>query len=363
METLSQLGWNPFFSQQLELDDLEYEPFRVVSEQKDLYRVLGESGEFWAVLSGRLRHGILENRDRPAVGDWVLLDGGQEADRKIVKKVLDRKSALVRGRIDSNRLNSAGLRAQVLAANVDTVFIAESLTGNFSLNRLERYTALARQAGAWPVVLLTKADLVPEDDREEDEISGRLALMDPIRVSAKNGRGLDLVRGYLTAGGTSVLLGPSGAGKSTLINALLGAVLQTEGEVRAADDKGRHTTTSRQMFHLPEGGLIIDTPGLRAIGLVEGEPGVRTAFDEVEQLARECRFKDCRHLTEPGCAVRRAVEDGRLDRARYENYLTLIKESQSLEIRSSPSGAKKQGRRMAKMQAEVKKTDKSRFFK
>lgn len=362
MEFLYKLGWDSFFSQQLELDDLEYKPSRVVSEQKDLYRVLGESGEYWAVLSGRLRHDTLEGRERPAVGDWVLLDGGPDADRKIIKKVLERKTALRRGRIDSNRLTTAGLRAQVLAANVDTVFIAESLTGNVSLNRIERYTALARQAGAWPVVLLTKADLVPDDDPGPSEISDRLALVDAIRVSARNGQGLDMVRAYLTAGSTAVLLGPSGAGKSTLINALFGTGLQVVGDVRVADDKGRHTTTSRQLFRLPEGGLVIDTPGLRAIGLIESEPGVRTAFYEVEELSRECRFKDCRHLAEPGCAVRQAVEDGRLDRARYENYLTLMKESQSQEMRASPGSSKKQGRRMANMLSEVKKMDKRRFF-
>ena len=361
MEFLFDLGWAPFFLQQLGEEDLAFSPARVVIKQKGLYRVAGEFGEGWAVLSGRLRHDTLDEADLPAVGDWVLIHETPEADRLVIHKVLERKSVVARGQSDASRRRPGGTWRQVLAANVDIVFIAESLTGAVSLNRIERYLALAHDGGAWPVVLLTKADLAEEPEPILDRVRRRIPRVEAIPVSGRSGLGLDRVTACFEPGWTAVILGPSGVGKSTLINRLLGTDVQAVKNVRERDDKGRHTTTAQQLFRLPGRGLIIDTPGLRAVGLTDDEAGLRNAFDDISGLSTACRFKDCRHVSEPGCAVRSAVEKGRLDRDRYEHYLTLVREAESLAVRSDPEAARKEGRRMAGMISEVKKFDKRKF--
>lgn len=362
MQLLFDLGWEPFFSQQLdEAADAGAIAARIVMEQKNIYRLAGESGEFPAVLSGRLRHDGPARVGRPAVGDWVLAAHSTDEGPAVIQRILERKSVIARDRADSNRWRAGDPERQVLAANVDTVFIVESLTGAFSLNRIERYLTLIHDGGAWPVILLTKADLVEDIGPLLAESARRLPMVAAVPVSGLTGQGIDRLPEYLGPGRTAVLLGPSGAGKSTIINRLLGAGLQATAPIRAADDKGRHTTTARQMFRLPDGGLVIDTPGLRAVGLPDDESGLRIAFEDIRRLAEECRFRDCRHVSEPGCAVRRAVEDGLLDRDRYENYLTLQHEADSRRLRGDPDALKKEHRRMARMIAEVKNTDKRKF--
>ncbi len=361
LEILHRLGWETSFSLQLEgPDDFLLKPCRIIAEQKIMYLAASEFGELSVSFPGRLRNRTAETEFRPTVGDWVLVDVGDGAGQGVIRKILERKSVVIRGQVDSNRRATVEAGRQVLAANVDTVFVTDSLTG-LSPNRIERYLALAHEGGAWPVVLLTKADLCDEPEAVVAELQRRMPMVDIIPVSAREGQGMERLDDYLGAGRTVVLLGPSGVGKSTLVNSLLGEDVQAVGSVRAMDDKGRHTTTARQMFRLPRGALVIDTPGLRAVGLAEGPSGVNLTFEDVMLLAVDCRFRNCSHDGEPGCAVVAAVEDGRLDKERYANYLNLKREAERSGVRGDPLARKRENRRMGRMIAEVKQMDKRKF--
>ncbi|GGP86199.1 ribosome small subunit-dependent GTPase A [Saccharothrix coeruleofusca] len=258
----------------------------------------------------------------PCTGDWVALHPGEA----VLAEVLPRRTALVR--------SSASRRSdgQVLAANVDTVVVVVSLAARLALGRVERMLALAWESGARPVVVLTKADLADDTERALAEVAAAAPGADVLAVSATTGDGLDALRAVLT--GTIVLIGPSGAGKSTLGNALLGTERLAVGEVRAADGKGRHTTVHRELLALPHGGVLIDTPGLRAVGLWDADSGVRQAFAEIEELAERCRFADCAHGGEPGCAVLAAVESGELSQRRFDSYLALQRENEWIASRT-----------------------------
>ncbi|MBU2548263.1 MAG: ribosome small subunit-dependent GTPase A [Proteobacteria bacterium] len=334
---------------------------RVIEEQKGLYRLALENGDRWASVSGRLRSASDSADEMPAVGDWVLTDPGTPLDQSVIRAVLRRKSAIVRGRFDSKRQGD-GYAGQVLAANVDTVFVVESLGVAPNFHRIDRFLALAHEGGAWPVILLNKADLAENSETVVLETEARHPGVDVIPVSSVSGQGLERLSPYLGPGKTVVQLGPSGVGKSTLINRLLGRPVQEVGEVRDSDGKGRHTTTSRQLLALPDGqGLIIDTPGLRAVGLTSGEEGLASAFADVEALAEQCRFRDCTHGSEPGCALREALVDGTLNADRLESYLGLQHETRRRRELKDPVSRKKEGRRMARMISEVKRQDKRRF--
>ncbi|MFH1135667.1 MAG: ribosome small subunit-dependent GTPase A [Pseudomonadota bacterium] len=362
MKFLHQMGWGPFFSQSLDIQELtDFLPARIIREDKSHYRVVAETGERQAALSGHLRRAAAESGDWPAVGDWVLVDPAAEGDQTVIRRTLPRKSLLARGRVDSNRLPTSGIQSQVLAANVDLAFIVEAMGEAVNLNRIERYLALVHDLDIQPVVLLSKADVIEDVIDKAAAVNKRLPDVETVAVSARTGLGLDQALAYLEVGRTGVLLGPSGVGKSTLINRFLDSEVQAVGLVREIDGKGRHTTTARQLFMLPQGGLIIDTPGLRAVGLTGESAGLQTAFKEIDQWAARCRYRDCRHEAEPGCAVRQAVEEGRLDRSRFEHFLTLRKEAEQALARTDPEALKRAGRRMSRMQAEVKRLEKRRF--
>jgi ribosome biogenesis GTPase / thiamine phosphate phosphatase len=362
LELLFQLGWEPFFHQSLDIRELtDFRPARVVHEEKEIYRLAHDSGEQTATLSGRLRLEIEKSGESPAVGDWVLVDPVSGDDRTMIHRILTRKTVLVRESLDSNRRSGHGGRRQILAANVDIVFVVEAFTGTVNINRIERYVALARHGGAQPVILLSKADLIEQADDVVDDVQARMPGLDIIPISNRSGMGIDRVMETLDAGRTGVLLGPSGVGKSTLINRLMTKDIQAVGSVREGDAKGRHTTTSRRLFPLPHGGLVIDTPGLRAIGLTSDASAIKDTFFDVVIFAADCRYRNCRHESEPGCAVRRAVEEGRLDRQRYDHYLTLLKEAYQRELRADPEARKRAGRRMSRMISEVKHLEKRKF--
>jgi len=305
-------------------------PGRVVAGHARVLRVHTEEGETVAAVTGRLRHEARGPSGLPTVGDWVALRPPEAGQRAVIEALLPRRTAFVR------RAPGDRSVAQVLAANVDAVFLVMGLDGDFNPRRIERALVLAWESGALPVVLLNKADLCADVDARRGEIE-RVAPSVPVLVtSAKAGEGLEALMPWLTPGRTVALLGSSGVGKSTLVNRLLGREKQKTREVRAADQRGRHTTTHRELIALPGGALLLDTPGLREIQLWSDGAGLDAAFEDVSGLFASCRFTNCSHVNEPGCAVRAAVEEGRLDPARLESFRKLRAEMRALEIREDP---------------------------
>jgi len=300
--------------------------------------VATEDGEVTAEVTGRLRHQAAGPADLPAVGDWVCLQGGSDGARASIVAVLPRRSAFSRhqaGKVTAE---------QVVAANVDVVFLVSALSGNLSPRWLERYLTMAWESGATPVVVLTKADLVDTVDEQLLEAARVAPGVDVHAVSVVTGQGLDQLAGHLAQGRTAALLGSSGVGKSTLVNHFLGREALATAAVRA-DGKGRHTTSHRELFRLPGGGMVVDTPGMRELQLWSADEGSRDAFDDVDTLAAGCRFSDCRHDAEPGCAVRRAVEDGELPADRLAGWHKLRRELRALELRHDQRARSEERRR------------------
>ena len=297
---------------------------RVISVSREIYRVITAQGEFTAELAGKLRYRAGNRSELPAVGDWVALSI-PPAGRATIAGLLPRRSKF------SRKAAGAVVEEQVIAANIDFVFLLNALNQDYNLRRLERYLVLARESGARPVVLLTKADLCETADQRMAETAAVAAGAPVHLVSSVTGLGLPGLEQYLKPGLTVTLLGSSGAGKSTLLNRLAGCEMQRVGEIRFGDDRGRHTTTRSEIVCLPGGALVIDTPGLRELQLWGGGAGVSETFEDLEAYAARCRFNDCRHRDEPGCAVQEALQSGALDRGRYESYLKLQREMAYLE--------------------------------
>lgn len=328
MHVLSSWGWSPFF--QAFFQDFQVHPVlaaRVISEYPDLWRVVSEAGEELLEISGKFRHQAMGREDFPAVGDWVVLDNSRTQRR--IEAVLPRRSAFIR--------RSAGSRdqAQVVAANLDTVFLVMALNHDFNLRRLERYLAIAWESNAQPVVVLNKADLVSDPTAALSEIE-RIATGVPILVlSALERKGIEQLNPWLGSGKTVALLGSSGVGKSTLVNALLGVNKQLTSEISSFQDKGKHTTTRRDLLQLPGGALILDTPGMRELQIWEAGSGIEHSFEEIQELIQACRFRNCQHGQEKGCAVQEALASGVLDSGRWQNYRKLMREEAHQERKHS----------------------------
>ncbi|MCU1430349.1 MAG: rsgA [Actinomycetia bacterium] len=318
-DALRALGWDDDFASAA-ADLGEGEPGRVARVDRGVATVLMPA-PVRAVIDPSQRDDPGDSATNIATGDWVLV-GANEQDEPTITALLPRRSAFVRG----DPREGLALGAQVVAANVDTVFVVQALSNGPNLRRLERELVLAYQSGAAPVVVLTKSDLVPDarDIHLALEAVARIAPdVTTLVTSATTTDGVDALRHYSANGRTVALIGASGVGKSTLVNRLVGDDVQATAEVRARDQRGRHTTTARELVPLQTGGVLIDTPGLRAVSLWEADEGVERAFAEIEALGRNCRFSDCRHDQEPGCAVKQAVESGALDAERFASYQRL----------------------------------------
>jgi len=325
---LTIFGWRDFFAASFQpYDGSKYLPARVAVEHKNFYRLYTERGEILAELAGKLRHQSQNRGELPAVGDWVVSRLSSEDDRAIIEAVLPRRTKFTR------KVAGARSDAQVIAANVDTVFLVTSLNQDFNPRRIERYLIPAWESGAYPVVVLSKSDLCDDTSSRINEIKKSAGGRVPIHaISVFAEDGLSELDQYFQPGQTVAFLGSSGVGKSTLINYLLGSEHLRVREVRASDGRGRHTTTHRELILLPRGGLVLDTPGMRELQLWKNDEGLglQIGFSDVEAFARQCYFSNCRHDDEPRCAVRQALADGLLDSKRYQNYLKLGKELQYL---------------------------------
>ena len=314
--SLSQLGWRPFFSQQLTLNELEtLRPARVVSVQRNALDTITEHGSLRVTLPGTMLQSGLATV--AAVGDWVLV----EPDTARVARVLERQSVIAR--------LAAGdeARQQLIAANIDTLFVVTSCNEDFNVSRLERYFALAFEAHIEPVVVLTKADLCADVDMYLDQLRATAPRVVAVAVDATTRQDVHALAAWLAPGQTVAFVGSSGVGKSTLVNTLMGFGVQSTAGIREDDAKGRHTTTSRQMLALPTGAWVIDTPGMRELKIGAAEDGVRAVFDDIEALAQSCRFRDCTHESETGCAVLAAIDSGQLDERRLRSFHKLQREA------------------------------------
>ena len=326
MTTLASLGFDDFFASQLaRFGNPQWVPARVVAEGQSSFHLAGGRAPL-GDLSGTLRDSLSKG-ERPVVGDWVVVIDG--ADRASIQHVLERRTTLLR--------RAAGTLAepQVIAANVDVFFVVTAVNRDFNERRLERYVAAVWNSGAEPVVVLNKVDLEADLAPLTEAIDRAAVGVPVVRASAASGEGVEELRGYISAGKTAGFIGSSGVGKSSLTNRLLGREAQAIGGLRD-DQRGRHTTTARQLIELPGGGLIIDTPGMRELGLLDDIGGVETSFDDVMAFAERCKFRDCAHENEPGCAVLGAVASGKLPAERLASYRKLLKEVSAAERKRDP---------------------------
>jgi ribosome biogenesis GTPase len=351
-DALRALGWDDRFAALLAAEAPGLVAGRILSEERGQYVVASGEGEGPASPSGRLRHDaeLDPTAAWPAVGDWVALErpagDGAAIEHRLIQRVLTRRTAVIRRAPGDRKMPT-----QVLAANVDVVFVVTSANQEFSVRRLERYVTVAWESGATPIVLLSKVDLT--DDLEGFRLQVEMAApgVDVIAVSVVTAQGVEDVRRHLGVGRTVVFTGSSGVGKSSIVNALAGEPLLDTGGIRLDDARGRHTTTRRQLVRLVDG-MLIDTPGLRELGVMDGE-GLSTAFDDVERLVVECRFSDCQHKSEPGCAIRAALDGGSLDRGRFAAYEKLQREAQRAALATDALGRRAERRKWAIITREV----------
>jgi ribosome biogenesis GTPase len=329
MSSLENIGFDEWFKGQMtQFDKNLFSPARVIQVNKDNYLIHNDKSEIKAEVTGKLLFNTDSAINLPTVGDWVMVQYFDDETFAIIHDIFPRKSTLKR------KVAGKNIEFQVLAANIDTAFIVQSLDSNFNLRRLERYLVMINEAKIQPVILLSKYDLTNQSelDNKIDEIKKINKSINIIAFSNVSGFGIEAISNLLFQEKTYCLLGSSGVGKTSLLNKLIGEEKYEVKAIREKDDRGRHTTTSRQLIFLNNGSMIIDTPGLRELGIFNMDEGMSETFDEISVLAKHCRFKDCTHTHEKSCAIKQAVKNKEIDENRYKNYLKIQKESAFYEM-------------------------------
>lgn len=344
---LKKLGWNPFFGRPFKEYAASYEPGRISNVNKSGCKAYTKSGEIRARISGRQRQdGIY-----PAIGDWVALSKDSPSGIYTIHAILPRKNKI--SRKDAGRATGE----QVIAANIDVAFIMTSLNRDLNLRRLERYLAIVKQSDVDPVIILNKSDICADPDSSIRDVKAIAPDVPVYAISATEGAGMDALSQYIQDGKSVVLLGSSGVGKSTLINALEGFERQKVSEIREDDSRGRHTTTVRELIMLDRGGIIIDNPGMRELQLWDAGTGLQSTFQDIEELAAQCKFSDCRHETEPGCMIKIAIEEGILSQVRFDSYVKLQRELLAVERKKNPelqAAERKKWRKLGHLADEIR---------
>lgn len=343
---LNILGWEKYAQKLTEKVAIE-NIARVAVENKSGYLLYAQEGELEGLVRGKFRQAAKQAADFPKVGDWVLIEKLVGENKAIIKEVLPRFSKLSRKKAGED------IEEQIIAVNVDVVFIMQGLDGDFNLKRLQRYVTMAKEGSCKPVILLNKNDAVDDAEQKLQTAHDTLPGVKIFSISAKERRGLDEVRALINAQSTVVFVGSSGVGKSTLVNTLLGNEKQTTGEVRADDSRGKHTTTKRELLILPSGGIIIDTPGMRELGLWALDDAVTETFEDIEKLIQHCRFRDCDHDQSAGCAVKLAVDECKINKGHYENFLRLRGELDHVAARKAKKKYISQMRKMHKIKKRI----------
>lgn len=357
IKNLNDLGYNSFFESRVRgIDSKHCFPARVIAAHKELYRVKNVQGEFFAKITGKQIFEATSREDYPAVGDWVLVtepDGGHA----VIEKTLPRQTIIKRRFGDRNKSGEKSA-VQIIATNVDVGFVIESTDRDYSLNRFERYFAMLEYGGVRGVIVINKIDLLsePEKKRTLHELQERFPHTDSIVTSTVNDNGLDALKEYIEKGKTYCFLGSSGVGKSSLINKLIGEDVIKTGGISSYADRGKHTTTGRQMYFLDTGGIVIDNPGMREVGVADDGEGLDTCFEEIALLGQGCTYVDCTHTHEPGCVVVEAVNSGKIDKEKYSNYMNLKKEAEYYSMSDSQKRQKSKhfGKFVHKAKKELK---------
>jgi ribosome biogenesis GTPase len=361
MDSLVELGWNARLADSFrKLIETGLQPARIITQEKNSFRVVTSAGELEAVISGKW---LFNNQSGqyPAVGDWVAIKSPESGEIALIESLLPRHSQFSRLAAGGRGRRSGATNEQILAANIDIVFIVSALDSGrgFNLRRLERYLTMSWNSGASPILILNKTDLCPDMVSALNEVEKIAQGVPILAVSALHNRGLELIKKYMGKGTTAAFIGPSGVGKSSLINSLLGAQTIKVNSVRESDSAGHHTTTRRELFLLPDGGAVIDTPGMREIQLWSDEESLDDSFQDIQALAAQCRFSDCSHQTEPGCVVQAALVNGTLETGRYNNYLKMRKELHYLTARQNDRvriEEKARWRKISQLQKQIKKS-------
>ena len=324
---IKKYGFSKSFSNGI-LQDNQLTPARILSQEKGFYRIISDKGKKLAEVSGKFQFQTTVSSDYPAVGDFVLVNWNESGNSAIIESLLPRKSAFIR------KAAGGSQQEQVVAANIDIVFLCMALNNDFNLRRMERYISIAWDSGAMPVVVLTKSDLCDDLEQKLAEVSTIAFGVDVLVTTSTEENGYEELLPFISEGKTIAFIGSSGVGKSTLINRLLGKELLKTNGLRN-DDKGRHTTTHRELFLLPSGGMVIDTPGMREFGMWDNDTGIERTFMDIEELAAQCKFRNCTHTNEPGCAIQKALTTGKLEINRWQSYQKLKAENDYMEDKES----------------------------